>query len=36
MYLRNVAPEMKDNLLSLLNDLDFDNAVSIHIDAMTP
>lgn len=34
MYLRNVAPEMKDNLLSLLNDLDFDNAVSIHIDAM--
>lgn len=34
MYLRNVAPEMKDNLLSLLSELTFDNAISIHIDAM--
>ena len=25
---------MKDNLLSLLSDLDFDNAISIHVDAV--
>lgn len=30
LYLRDIAPQMKDNLLSLLSDLDFDNAISIH------
>lgn len=34
MYLRDIAPQMKDNLLSLLSDLDFDNAISLHVDAM--
>lgn len=32
LYLRDIAPQMKDNLLSLLSDLDFDNAISIHVD----
>ena len=34
LYLRDIAPQMKDNLLSLLSDLDFDNAISIHVDAV--
>ena len=34
LYLRDIAPQMKDNLLSLLSDLDFDNVISLHIDAM--
>ena len=34
LYLRDIAPQMRDNLLSLLSDLDFDNAVSLHVDAI--
>ena len=34
LYLRDIAPQMKDNLLSLLSDLDFDNAISIHVDRL--
>lgn len=33
VYLRDIAPEMTDDLLSRLNDLPFDLAIAIHIDA---
>lgn len=34
MYLRGIAPDMQDDLLSLLTDLPFDLVLSIHIDAV--
>lgn len=34
MYLRDIAPDMQDDLLSSLTDLPFDLIVSIHIDAI--
>lgn len=34
MYLRGIAPEMKNGLFSMLSELPFDHVITMHIDAM--
>ena len=34
MYLRGIAPEMKNGLFSMLSELPFDHVITMHVDAM--